>query len=139
LETAFRCVDTVEYHRAGAFVYARQALNMRMSQENTSAADIYNEIDEADIASIIYLYGEAGRLLRYQGNCRKPSTDDDLQLISIVAGCLPRANNQSRNPHSSVAHCGVLWKIWRVAEGLWRLNGRAETRRQARGCDLPFS
>jgi len=67
-------------------------LDMRMSQSGTSAADICNTADEAELASIIYLYGEerASRRIAKAIVAARPLTTT-LQLAGIVAGCLPRS------------------------------------------------
>ncbi len=74
-------------------------LDMRMSQSGRSAADICNEADEADIASIIYLYGEerASRRIAKAIVAARPLTTT-LQLATIVAGCLPRPKHNQSHP-----------------------------------------
>ena len=73
-------------------------LDMRMSQDGTSAADLCNEADEAELADIIYLYGEerASRRIAKAIVAARPVTTTG-QLAKIVESCLPRAKpNQSR-------------------------------------------
>ena len=74
-------------------------LDMRMSQSGTSAADICNTADEAELASIIYLYGEerASRRIAKAIVAARPLTTT-LQLAGIVAGCLPRSKPGQSHP-----------------------------------------
>ncbi|MEN9011980.1 MAG: 16S rRNA (cytosine(1402)-N(4))-methyltransferase RsmH [Yoonia sp.] len=74
-------------------------LDMRMSQSGRSAADICNEADEAELASIIYLYGEerASRRIAKAIVANRPLTTT-LQLATIVAGCLPRSKPNQSHP-----------------------------------------
>jgi 16S rRNA (cytosine1402-N4)-methyltransferase len=72
---------------------------MRMSQSGQSAADICNTADEAEIASIIYLYGEerASRRIARAIVAARPLTTT-LQLAKIVEGCLPRSKPGQSHP-----------------------------------------
>ena len=77
-------------------------LDMRMSQEGRSAADLVNETDEAVLADILYLYGEeraSRRIARAIVEARKagPITTT-LQLAEIVASCLPRPKFGQSHP-----------------------------------------
>ena len=74
-------------------------LDMRMSQSGQSAADICNTADEAEIASIIYLYGEerASRRIARAIVAARPLTTT-LQLAKIVEGCLPRSKPGQSHP-----------------------------------------
>lgn len=53
-------VSSMQLDQAGrGFAFAADGpLDMRMSQEGPSAADFVNEADEAEIADVLYLYGE---------------------------------------------------------------------------------
>ncbi|MCJ2185545.1 16S rRNA (cytosine(1402)-N(4))-methyltransferase RsmH [Novosphingobium beihaiensis] len=53
-------VSSMQLDQAGrGFAFASDGpLDMRMSQEGMSAADFVNEADEAEIADVLYLYGE---------------------------------------------------------------------------------
>ena len=53
-------VSSMQLDQAGrGFAFAAEGpLDMRMSQEGPSAADFVNEADEAEIADVLYLYGE---------------------------------------------------------------------------------
>lgn len=77
-------------------------LDMRMSQDGRSAADLVNETDEAVLADILYLYGEeraSRRIARAIVEARKagPITTT-LQLAEIVASCLPRPKFGQSHP-----------------------------------------
>lgn len=74
-------------------------LDMRMSQSGKTAADICNDADETDLASIIYLYGEerASRRIARAIVAARPLTST-LQLASIVSGCLPRSKPNQSHP-----------------------------------------
>ncbi|MFA8442358.1 16S rRNA (cytosine(1402)-N(4))-methyltransferase RsmH [Yoonia sp.] len=74
-------------------------LDMRMSQEGPSAADLCNEADEAGLADIIYLYGEerASRRIAKAIVAARPLTST-LELAKIVEGCLPRAKPGQSHP-----------------------------------------
>ncbi len=74
-------------------------LDMRMSQDGPSAADIVNHKDEEDIAEIIYLYGEerASRRIAKAIVAARPIATT-LELAKIVEGCLPRAKPNQSHP-----------------------------------------
>lgn len=77
-------------------------LDMRMSQDGLSAADLVNEADEAVLADILYHYGEeraSRRIARAISEARKvePITRT-LQLAEIVARCLPRPKPGQSHP-----------------------------------------
>ncbi|NCO85406.1 MAG: 16S rRNA (cytosine(1402)-N(4))-methyltransferase RsmH [Rhodobacterales bacterium] len=74
-------------------------LDMRMSGQGQSAADLVNGADEEDLANIIYLYGEerASRRIARAIVAARPVTGT-LQLAAIVAKCLPRAKPGQSNP-----------------------------------------
>ena len=74
-------------------------LDMRMSQDGLSAADICNTYDEEEIASIIFLYGEeraSRRIAKAIVNARPLTTT--LELAKIVEGCLPRSKPGQSHP-----------------------------------------
>ena len=77
-------------------------LDMRMSQEGRSAADLVNETDEAVLADILYLYGEeraSRRIARAIVEARKAGPiATTLQLAEIVASCLPRPKFGQSHP-----------------------------------------
>ncbi|MEJ6401481.1 16S rRNA (cytosine(1402)-N(4))-methyltransferase RsmH [Yoonia sp. 2307UL14-13] len=74
-------------------------LDMRMSQSGPSAADLCNEAEEADLADIIYLYGEerASRRIAKAIVAARPVTTT-AQLAKVVEGCLPRAKPGQSHP-----------------------------------------
>jgi 16S rRNA (cytosine1402-N4)-methyltransferase len=74
-------------------------LDMRMSQSGESAADICNTADEAELADIIYLYGEerASRRIARAIVAARP-VETTLQLARIVEGCLPRQKPGQSHP-----------------------------------------
>ena len=82
------------------FSFMREGpLDMRMSQDGLSAADICNEYDEEEIADIIFLYGEerASRRIAKSIVAARPLTTT-LELATIVAGCLPRSKPGQSHP-----------------------------------------
>jgi 16S rRNA (cytosine1402-N4)-methyltransferase len=74
-------------------------LDMRMSQSGQSAADLVNTRDEAEIADIIYLYGEerASRRIAKAIVAARPVTTT-AQLARIVESCLPRPKPNQSHP-----------------------------------------
>ncbi len=74
-------------------------LDMRMSQTGISAADLCNDADEAELADIIYLYGEerASRRIAKAIVAARPLTTTG-ELAKIVEGCLPRAKPKQSHP-----------------------------------------
>ena len=74
-------------------------LDMRMSQAGPSAADLVNTKDEAELADIIYLYGEerASRRIARAIVAARPVTTTG-QLARIVESCLPRAKPNQSHP-----------------------------------------
>ncbi len=97
-------------------------LDMRMSQEGPSAADLCNEADEAELADIIYLYGEerASRRIAKAIVAARPLTST-LQLSKIVEGCLPRAKPGQSHPATrtfQALRIAVNNEYGELAEGL---------------------
>ncbi|WP_371226803.1 16S rRNA (cytosine(1402)-N(4))-methyltransferase RsmH [Roseovarius sp. 2305UL8-3] len=77
-------------------------LDMRMSQEGPSAADLVNDLDEAALADILYLYGEeraSRRIARaiVHERAAAPITTT-LQLSDIIEKCLPRSKPGQAHP-----------------------------------------
>ncbi len=77
-------------------------LDMRMSQEGPSAADLVNEADEEVLADILFHYGEerasrriARAIVRARDDARITST---LELTRIVESCLPRPKPGQSHP-----------------------------------------
>ena len=85
---------------ARGFSYRFDAkLDMRMGQAGRSAADIVNEVDEAVLADILYLYGEeraSRRIARAIVKARPFETT--LQLADVISGCLPRPRPGQAHP-----------------------------------------
>ncbi len=74
-------------------------LDMRMSQEGTSAADFLNEADEADIADVLFTYGEerqSRRIARAIVAARPLKTTDD--LASVVRKALGYRAGMPKDP-----------------------------------------
>ncbi|MEX5599624.1 16S rRNA (cytosine(1402)-N(4))-methyltransferase RsmH [Pseudophaeobacter sp. C1-32P7] len=77
-------------------------LDMRMSQKGPSAADLVAELSEAELADILFYYGEeraSRRIARAIVKAREiePITTT-LQLASLVESCLPRAKPGQSHP-----------------------------------------
>ena len=77
-------------------------LDMRMSQDGPSAADIVNEAEEEVIANILFQFGEerasrriAAAIVRARNEAPITST---LKLAKLVEGCLPRSKPGQSHP-----------------------------------------
>ncbi|MEM1431162.1 MAG: 16S rRNA (cytosine(1402)-N(4))-methyltransferase RsmH [Pseudomonadota bacterium] len=85
---------------ARGFSFLRDGpLDMRMSGEGPSAADLVNTADEAVLADILFHYGEeraARRIARAILAARPLNTT--ASLAEVVAGCLPRAKPGQSHP-----------------------------------------
>ena len=97
-------------------------LDMRMSQEGRSAADICNEAEEADLADIFYLYGEerASRRIAKAIVAARP-LHSTLALAKVVEGCLPRAKPGQSHPATrtfQALRIAVNNEYGELAEGL---------------------
>lgn len=86
------------------FSYKKDApLDMRMSQEGTSAADLVNNLSEQELSKIIFTYGEekfakriAAAIVRERKNGKIETT---LQLAEIVKNAIPAAmRREGGNP-----------------------------------------
>ncbi len=77
-------------------------LDMRMGQAGASAADLVNTADEAELADILYHYGEeraARRIARAITRARaEAAITTTAQLADIVSSCLPRAKPGQSHP-----------------------------------------
>lgn len=109
-------------------------LDMRMSQTGQSAADICNDADEAEIANIIYLYGEerASRRIAKAIVAARPVTTTG-ELAKIVEGCLPRAKPNQSHPATRTFQglriavnneYGELWQGLMAAERALKPGGK---------------
>lgn len=100
-------------------------LDMRMSQSGDSAADLVNTLDEADLANLIYAYGEehASRRIAHaivDARTREPITTT-LRLAEIVARCLPRPKPGQSHPATrtfQAIRIAVNTEFTELAEGL---------------------
>lgn len=109
-------------------------LDMRMGRDGPSAADIVNTAAEAEIADILYLYGEerASRRIAKRIVEARPVTTT-LQLAEIVQSCLPRAKPGQAHPATRsfqalrIAVNGeydALWQGLMAAERVLKPGGR---------------
>ncbi len=100
-------------------------LDMRMSQDGESAADIVNTADEERIADILYYYGEeraSRRIARAILAAReKEPITRTLQLAEIVSRCLPRPKPGQSHPATrsfQALRIAVNTEFTELAEGL---------------------
>lgn len=77
-------------------------LDMRMSQDGPSAADLVNEASEEDLADILFHYGEERASRRIARAIVRVRADDaittTLQLARIIESCLPRPKPGQSHP-----------------------------------------
>ncbi|QOL80705.1 16S rRNA (cytosine(1402)-N(4))-methyltransferase RsmH [Pseudooceanicola spongiae] len=77
-------------------------LDMRMSQSGTSAADLVNDLEEAELADLIYLYGEERASRRIAKTIVREREVEPItntaRLAKIVEGCLPRSKPGQSHP-----------------------------------------
>jgi len=77
-------------------------LDMRMSQDGPTAADLVNQADEAELADILYLYGEeraSRRIARAIVREREAGPiKTTLHLTGIIEKCLPRSKPGQAHP-----------------------------------------
>jgi 16S rRNA (cytosine1402-N4)-methyltransferase len=97
-------------------------LDMRMSQDGPSAADLVNDADEEAIANVIFLYGEerASRRIAKAIVAARPVTTT-LQLAKIVESCLPRSKPGQSHPATrtfQAIRIAVNNEYGELAEGL---------------------
>ncbi len=97
-------------------------LDMRMSQDGPSAADLCNDADETELADIIYLYGEerASRRIAKAIVAARPLTTTG-QLARVVESCLPRAKPGQSHPATrtfQALRIAVNNEYQELAEGL---------------------
>ena len=102
-------LDTAER----GFSYHMDApLDMRMSQEGTTAADLVNTLDEAALARIFWEYGEekfsrpiARAIVQKRESAPIQTT---LQLAEIISAAVPAAARRASRQTgvSGAAHCG---------------------------------
>jgi 16S rRNA (cytosine1402-N4)-methyltransferase len=77
-------------------------LDMRMSQDGPSAADLVAELDEAALADILFMFGEERASRRIARAIVKARTEapitTTLQLAGIIESCLPRSKPGQSHP-----------------------------------------
>ncbi|MEH6522293.1 16S rRNA (cytosine(1402)-N(4))-methyltransferase RsmH [Sulfitobacter sp.] len=112
-------------------------LDMRMSQDGPSAADLVNEASEEELANIIFLYGEerasrriANLLVRAREEAPITRT---LKLSRLVESCLPRAKPNQSHPATRTFQAlriavnneyGELWEGLMAAERALKPGGK---------------
>lgn len=100
-------------------------LDMRMSQDGPSAADLVNGSSEEELADILYLFGEeraSRRIARaiVEARSREPFTTT-LQLAAIIARQLPRPKPHESHPATrsfQALRIAVNAEFDQLAEGL---------------------
>lgn len=97
-------------------------LDMRMSAQGMTAADLVNEADEATLADILYTYGEerASRRIAKAIVKARPITRT-LELARIIEGCLPRSKPGQSHPATrsfQALRIAVNDEYGELAEGL---------------------
>ncbi|MGL5010254.1 MAG: 16S rRNA (cytosine(1402)-N(4))-methyltransferase RsmH, partial [Paracoccaceae bacterium] len=108
------------------FSFAKDGpLDMRMSQEGDSAADLVNGAEEGHLADILYLYGEeraSRRIARAIVAARAAARiETTLQLAEIVSRCLPRPKPGQSHPATrsfQAIRIAVNTEFTELAEGL---------------------
>lgn len=88
-------------------------LDMRMSQDGPSAADLVNSADEAVLADVLYHYGEeraSRRIARkiVDSRAATPLTTT-AQLAALVESCLPRAKPGQSHPATRAFQAIRIW------------------------------
>jgi 16S rRNA (cytosine1402-N4)-methyltransferase len=112
-------------------------LDMRMSQDGPSAADLVNESSEEDLANIIFLYGEERASRRIAKKIVLARADAPitrtLELSRLVESCLPRPKpNQSHSATRTFQalriavnnEYGELWEGLMAAERALKPGGK---------------
>lgn len=97
-------------------------LDMRMAQEGPTAADIVNTASEAQLADILYHYGEehASRRIARAIVAARPFTTT-LELAAVIERCLPRAKPGQSHPATrsfQALRIAVNDEFGQLAEGL---------------------
>ena len=111
-------------------------LDMRMSRDGESAADIVNTASEERLADILHVYGEeraSRRIARKIVEARKAAPiETTLELAALVASCLPRQKPGQSHPATRsfqalrIAVNGeyeALWQALMAAERVLRPGG----------------
>ncbi|WP_309663923.1 16S rRNA (cytosine(1402)-N(4))-methyltransferase RsmH [Tabrizicola sp.] len=120
-------VSSMQLDQAGrGFSFMRDGpLDMRMSQDGPSAAELVNTADETDLANVIYAYGEehASRRIAHAivaARAIEPITTT-LRLAEIVVRCLPRPKPGQSHPATrtfQAIRIAVNTEFSELAEGL---------------------
>jgi 16S rRNA (cytosine1402-N4)-methyltransferase len=112
-------------------------LDMRMSQDGPSAADLVNEASEEELANIIFLYGEeraSRRIARLLVRAREEAPIvRTAELSRLVESCLPRAKPGQSHPATRTFQAlriavnneyGELWEGLMAAERALKPGGQ---------------
>jgi len=112
-------------------------LDMRMSQDGPSAADLVNEASEEELANIIFLYGEeraSRRIARLLVKAREEAPIvRTAELSRLVESCLPRAKPGQSHPATRTFQAlriavnneyGELWEGLMAAERALKPGGK---------------
>ncbi|KEJ89344.1 16S rRNA (cytosine(1402)-N(4))-methyltransferase RsmH [Sulfitobacter donghicola] len=112
-------------------------LDMRMSQDGPSAADLVNEASEEELANIIFLYGEERASRRIAKKIVLARSDAPitrtLELAKLVESCLPRAKPNQSHPATRTFQAlriavndeyGELWAGLMAAERALKPGGK---------------
>jgi len=104
-------------------------LDMRMSQDGPSAADLVNEAPEEELANVIFLYGEERASRRIAKKIVAARSDAPiartLELATLVESCLPRPKPGQSHPATRTFQAlriavnneyGELWEGLMAAE-----------------------
>lgn len=108
------------------FSFAKDGpLDMRMGAEGMSAADAVNNLDEAQIADIIYIFGEERRSRAIAKAIVRARTETPITrtgaLADIVAGVLGRKHDDAKHPATRTFQALRLYvnaELQELAEGL---------------------
>lgn len=97
-------------------------LDMRMGDSGMTAADLVNTASEAELADIIFHYGEdrAARRIARAIVAARPLART-LDLVRVVERCLPRAKPGQSHPATRIFQAiriAVNDEFWQLAEGL---------------------
>ncbi|PPB81120.1 16S rRNA (cytosine1402-N4)-methyltransferase [Albidovulum inexpectatum] len=97
-------------------------LDMRMGDSGPTAADLVNSASEAELADILYHYGEerAARRIARAIVARRPFTRT-LELAEVIASCLPRQKPGQSHPATrsfQALRIAVNDEFGQLAEGL---------------------
>lgn len=131
-------VSSMQLDRAErGFSFMRDGpLDMRMSQDGPSAADLVNDADAETIADILYTYGEERASRRIAKSIVKSREGEPIQstlrLSRIIENCLPRAKPGQSHPATRSFQAlriavndeyGALWRGLMAAERVLRPGG----------------